>query len=184
MVTTTVGMLDRVHGNTADTRPAVALGLVLVVSTTGLHDWFVDTTTASNDADHGPALRGKNLLRTGGQLNTGDALLMVVANDCGVVARGAGKGPAVASAFLDVADDCAFGKGGQWKDISDSQRSLLSTIHKLARVHAFGGQEGGNVSLVLVRIPELDLCKRGAAAGIVDNFADDAANVAVTLGVV
>lgn len=38
-----------VHGHTTDTRPAVPLGLVLVVSTTGLQDGLVNTTTTSNN---------------------------------------------------------------------------------------------------------------------------------------
>merc|ERR1719473_702454 len=36
MVTTTVGMLNRVHRHTSDNRPALPLGLELVVSTAGL----------------------------------------------------------------------------------------------------------------------------------------------------
>merc|ERR1719220_1635355 len=36
MVTTTVRMLNRVHRHTSDNRPALPLGLELVVSTAGL----------------------------------------------------------------------------------------------------------------------------------------------------
>lgn len=49
MVTTSVGMLHRVHGHTSDNGPAVALSLVLVVRTTGLQDGLVDTATSSHD---------------------------------------------------------------------------------------------------------------------------------------
>ena len=49
MVTTTVGMLNGVHGHTSHNGPAVALSLVLVVRTTGLQDRLVDTTATSND---------------------------------------------------------------------------------------------------------------------------------------
>lgn len=37
-----------VHSHTTDTWPAVPLGLVLVVGTTGLQDRFVNTTTSCN----------------------------------------------------------------------------------------------------------------------------------------
>lgn len=42
-------MKTYVHSHTTDTWPAVPLGLVFVVGTTGLQDGFVDTTTTSNN---------------------------------------------------------------------------------------------------------------------------------------
>merc|ERR1719210_2135182 len=50
MVTTTVGMLDGVHGHTSDLRPAVPLDSVLVVRTTSLQHGLVDTTTTGHNA--------------------------------------------------------------------------------------------------------------------------------------
>lgn len=41
--------LTYVHGHTTDTWPAVSLGLVFVVSATGLQDGLVNTTTTSNN---------------------------------------------------------------------------------------------------------------------------------------
>lgn len=49
MVTTTVGVLNWVHGHTTHLRPAVTLDLVLVVCTAGLQDGLVDTTATSNN---------------------------------------------------------------------------------------------------------------------------------------
>jgi hypothetical protein len=40
-----------VHGNTTDNGPAVALGLVLVVGTTGLEQGLVNAATTGNDTD-------------------------------------------------------------------------------------------------------------------------------------
>lgn len=42
-------MFTYVHSHTTDTWPAVPLGLVLVVGTTGLQDGLVNTSTSSND---------------------------------------------------------------------------------------------------------------------------------------
>ncbi len=49
-----VGIMSEtyVHGNTTNNGPAVALGLELVVGTTGLEQGLVDTTTSSNDANN------------------------------------------------------------------------------------------------------------------------------------
>lgn len=41
-------MFTYVHSHTTDTWPAVPLGLVLVVGTTGLQDGLVNTTASSN----------------------------------------------------------------------------------------------------------------------------------------
>eukprot|EP01084_Bolivina_argentea_P013458 25266_1 len=53
MVTTTVGMLDRVTGDTTDLGPAVALGAEAEEGVTGLEDGLLDAATAGDDADHG-----------------------------------------------------------------------------------------------------------------------------------
>lgn len=50
VVTTSVGMLNRVHGDTTHHRPAVPLGLVLVVGASGLQHRLVRTATAGDDA--------------------------------------------------------------------------------------------------------------------------------------
>lgn len=42
-------MFTYVHSHTTDTWPAVPLGLVLVVGTTGLQDGLVNTSTSSNN---------------------------------------------------------------------------------------------------------------------------------------
>merc|ERR1719319_290789 len=62
MVTTTMGMLNRVHSNTADLGPAVPLGLVLVIGSTSLQHWLVNPSTAGNDANHGTVGAGDDLL--------------------------------------------------------------------------------------------------------------------------
>jgi len=51
MVSTTEGMFDGIHGDTTDLWPAVSLYFVFVVCATSLQEWFVDTTSSSNDAD-------------------------------------------------------------------------------------------------------------------------------------
>lgn len=49
VVTTSVRMLNGVHGHTTNNWPAVALSLVLVVGTASLQDGLVDTTTTGNN---------------------------------------------------------------------------------------------------------------------------------------
>merc|ERR1719371_3331 len=62
MVTTTMGMLHRIHGNTTHLWPAVPLHSVLVEGSAGLEDRLVDPSTSSNTSNHGTVGRGDNLL--------------------------------------------------------------------------------------------------------------------------
>ena len=61
VVTTTVGMLDGVHGHTTHLGPAVPLHLVFVVGTAGLQDGLVDTSTSGHDANGGTVGRWDDL---------------------------------------------------------------------------------------------------------------------------
>merc|ERR1712212_302882 len=51
MVTTTVRMLDGVHGHTTDLRPRVPLSLVLEVGSAGLQQRLVDSSATGDNAD-------------------------------------------------------------------------------------------------------------------------------------
>lgn len=62
VVTTTVGVIDGVHGYTTSTGPRVALDLVLVVSVSGLEEGLVNTATTSDDTDDATSLARENLL--------------------------------------------------------------------------------------------------------------------------
>lgn len=182
MVTTTMRMVNRVHAHTAHAWPAVALDLVLVVRTAGLHQRLVDAATSGYNTNGRTAVRLEHLLRSRRQLHTGDALVVVVAHNGGIVAGRAGKRAAVANLLLNVAHNGTLGHGADGKDVSDAQVGLLSAKDKLASVHALGGDEQGSLPLVRVRITELDLGEGSTTAGIVDDLADDTANVALALG--
>uniref|UniRef100_A0A0D9Y0J5 Uncharacterized protein n=1 Tax=Leersia perrieri TaxID=77586 RepID=A0A0D9Y0J5_9ORYZ len=69
VVTSSVGMIDRVHGHTTHLRPAVPLHPVLVVGVPCLEHWLLSPASAGNLADHGTAAAGDNLLGTRGELD-------------------------------------------------------------------------------------------------------------------
>jgi hypothetical protein len=121
MVTSSVGMLHGVHGNSSHLGPAVALCLELVVSAAGLEEGLVNTTTSSDDSDGGSVGGGKNLLVAWGELHTGGVVVRVVGDDGGVVARGTSKGSAVAILVLNVADDGTFGEVSNGENVADSE---------------------------------------------------------------
>lgn len=107
-----------------------------------------------------------------------------MADDGNVVARRAAQTASIASLLLHIRHDGTFGNGTQREDVADRQAGLLPGIDELARVHALVGDERLGVQLEPVRVPEDDLREGGASAGIVDYVLDDAACVAVALGIV
>jgi hypothetical protein len=69
VVTSSVGMLNRVHSYTTHLRPAVSLHTVLVVGVTCLQHGLLSPASTSNLTDHGTAAAGDNLLGTRGELD-------------------------------------------------------------------------------------------------------------------
>ncbi len=134
MVSSSVGMVDGVHSNTTSLGPRVALDAVLVVSTTGLQQGLVNTTTSSNDTNGGTSGREDDLLGTGGELDAGLAIIGVVANDGGVTTGGTGESTTVTDGLLNVADNGTLGHGAQRKDVTDVQGSLLTAVDELTSV--------------------------------------------------
>jgi hypothetical protein len=184
VVTTTVRVIDGVHGNTTSLGPAVALDSELVLGTRSLQERLVGTATTGNNADHATGAGVDDLLGTGGELDAGLALVGVVADDGDVVAGGTAQGAAVTDLLLDVGDDGTLGHGAQGQDVADGQGSLLSGVDELASVHAFVGNEGLGHLLESVGVAEDDLGEGGTTTRVVDDVADDTAEVSVALGIV
>ena len=177
-------MVDGVHGNTTSLGPAVALDSELMLGTRGLEEGLVGTATAGDDADHATGVAVDDLLGAGGELDTGLALVGVVADDGDVVAGGAAESAAVAGLLLDVGDDGTLGDGAEREDVADGQGGLLAGVDELAGVHALVGDEGLLVLLELVGVAEDDLGEGRTTAGVVDDVLDYAPYVTVSLGVV
>lgn len=177
-------MVHGVHGNTTGLGPRVALGRELVLGARRLQHGLVGTSTAGDNADHAADSALDDLLGTAGELDARLALVRVVADDGNVVARGAAKGAAVAHLLLDVGDDGTLRNGAEGQDVANGEGGVLAGVDELAGVHALVGDERLLHQLVTVRVAEDDLGKRRATAGVVDDFADDATDVAMSLGVV
>lgn len=62
VVTSSVGVLDWVHGHTSHDRPHLSLGLLGVVGSGGLQDGLLVPASAGHDADHGSGIPGHGLL--------------------------------------------------------------------------------------------------------------------------
>merc|ERR1719209_2273577 len=103
MVTTTVRMLDGIHGHTTNLRPRVPLSLVLEVGS----------------ADH-HAVAGRNrLLRSRWQFHFRPSHIRVVGDDGGVVAGSSGQFAAISQLLLQLADDGSLRHGADGHHVAD-----------------------------------------------------------------
>merc|ERR1711931_262694 len=184
MVTTTVRMLDGIHGHTTNLRPRVPLSLVFEVGSAGLQQRLVDSSSTGDDADH-RAVAGRNrLLRSRWQFHFRPSHIRVVGDDGGVVAGSSGQFATISQLLLQLADDGSLRHGADGHHVADGQRRLLAAVDELTRVHALHRDERLLTLLEFVGISKLDDGQGGAAAGVVNDVFDDAFDVAVAFGVV
>lgn len=184
VVTTTMRVIYGVHGHTTSAGPRVALHLELVVGITGLEKGFVNTATASDDADNATGIAGEDLLGARGKLDACLVLVRVVTNDNDVVSGSASERASVADLFLNIGHDGTLGNRAKRENVTDGELGFLSSVYELAGVKTLVRNEGLGAGLVLVRIAEDDLCEGGPPARVVDNLLDKASGIAVALGIV
>lgn len=184
VITTTMGMLYRVHGYTSSLRPAVALGLVFVVSTASLQQGLLDTSSTSNNTDHGAGVGGHHLLGSGGKLEAGLVGIGVVTDDGDVVPGSPGDLTSVADLGLDIGHDGTFGHFSKGEDVADAQLSLPAAVHVHTGVHTFGGDHKLLAEFISIRVAENYLGERCTSSGVVDDLLHDTSDIAVLLGVV
>jgi len=181
MVTTSVRMVDGIHGNTTSLGPRVALDGILMLGPRCLEERLVWSSTTCNNADHAAHAALQHLLRTGGELDTGLAFVWVVADDSDVVAAGASKSTTVSNLLLNVGYDGTFRDGSEREDVANSQSCILAGVDELSRVHALVRNEGLCSQLVAVWVSEDDFAEWCASAGIVENLLHYTANIAMSL---
>ena len=182
MVTTSVGMLNGVHGNTSNLGPAVTLNLVLVVLVTGLQDGLVNSSTASNHTNHGSASAVQGLSGTRGKSDSGLLAILGVSNDDSTATRGLGQCTAIANLGLKVADDGTLGNLVDGQDISDGELGGLSAVDELTTVHTLSSDKVGLDQLVSIRISEDDSGDGSTSAGIMDDLSNNTLDISVSLG--
>ena len=128
MVTTTMRMLDGVHGNTSNSGPVSLLGVGLEVGVVGLQEGLVSSLATSDDADHTSAGALDSLSNTRGHSDSGLLEVLGVTDDNARVAGGTGDAATVTELSLNVGDDGTFGHGVHGEDIADGEGGYLIII--------------------------------------------------------
>jgi len=179
MVTTTVRVFNRVHCNTADMGPAVALNAIFVVRASSFHDRLLGTSSASNNADHTAAVRVDRLLHARRQADASRVRISIVRDDGGVVAGSTSNSTTVSVSFLNVTNNSTFGHSTNGKNVANGQLGLLSAKDKLSGVHTFSADENFFLSFVLVRMSEMHPGKRSTSARVMHDLLDNTLGVSV-----
>jgi len=181
MVTTTMRMLDWVHGDTSDARPVALLGVGSVVRGVGAEHWLVGTLSTSNDANHSSAATHHGLTDARGHSDTGLSSVLGVADDDSGGAGGTGENATVSELGLNVGDNGTLGHGINWEDVANSEGGFGTAIDEHSGVHALDSDEKLSVLLEFVLVSETDFSERCASARVVNDVLNDALDVSLAL---
>ena len=81
MVTTTVGMLNWVHGNTSHSWPVVSLSLCLEPGSVGLEQGLLSSLSSSDETNHGSATTDDGFSGAGWELDSSLLSVLGVTDD-------------------------------------------------------------------------------------------------------
>ena len=123
MVTTTMRMLDWVHGYTSYSWPVSLLSVRFVVRIVCLKKRLVGSLSSSYDADHGSAVAKDGLSHTRWHSDTGLLSVLSVSNDDGAGSRCTGETATISHLGFDIGDDGAFRHGINWKNVANCEGS-------------------------------------------------------------
>lgn len=133
----------------------VTLGLEFVVRATGLEQGFIDTSTASDNADRRTRGSRDGLLCAAWEADTGFVVVRV-ADDGGVVAGCTRECATVPDFLLNVADNGTFWQLADREDVANGELGLFAAVDEGAGMQTFGGDECLRAAFVSVRVAEDD----------------------------
>jgi len=184
MVTTTVGMLDWILGDTSNLWPAVSLHAELVVGSACFEHWLVDSSTAGDETEHGTVSAAVELLDAGWQLDSGLAGVAVMGDNGAVSTGSLGDLASVTGFLLERADDGTLWHLSDWHDVTDVELSLLTGVDELAGADTLWADHGLGDLSVLVWVLELDLGDWCTPAWVMYDVLDETLDKALSLGIV
>ena len=130
MVTSSMRMLDGVHGNTSDSWPVVSLSLVLEPGVDSLQEGLVSSLSTGHDSDHGSAVAHDGLSGSGWESHSGSSAVLGVTDDDSRSSGGSGEAASVSELGLAVRDDGSLGQGVHGEDVSDGEGSCRTVVRE------------------------------------------------------
>jgi len=81
LVTSSMRMLNGVHGNTSDSWPVVSLSSSLEPGVGSLKEWFISSLSTGDDSNHSSAVSKNGLSGTGWESNSSFLSVLGVTDD-------------------------------------------------------------------------------------------------------
>lgn len=184
MVTTSVRVINWVHTNGSDLREHFSFGLLSPVDITGFEDWFLVSSSSGDDADHSSGVSVDGLSNSGWEFDSGLFSVFGLSDDSGEGSGSSGELTIISVVELHVADGSTFWHFIDGQDVADGDSGFGTTVDVLSGVKTLGGDVVFGLESVLVGVSELDFGQRGASSWIMDDFSDNASDVASSLGVI
>jgi len=172
VISTTVWVVNRVHGHTGNMWVELTTGLGLVVSGTGCTHWHLVSAMAGENTDGGSAVSGKFLQSARWHTNT-NLVANAGFNHAGV-ASGTSDLATVAGTELEVVDRRTFRDVPQFSDVPGTERHIVADGDLASNGEAFGRCDQRRVA-----VRRLDAGERSAVNGAVNQFGDLAHHVFV-----
>jgi hypothetical protein len=184
VISSSVGMLYGILGNSTNLGPAVALDGVLVVSISSLEKRLIGTSTSSDDSDLSTYEGRNSLLSSRRKTKTGGSLIIIVGYDNSKGSGSTCERTAVTDLGLNIAHNGSLRDSRKGKTVSYREGCLLSAEDVLSSVHTFGCDHELIVPLVTVSVKELNSCHRSSTTRVMDDLLDYSTDISMLLSVV
>lgn len=119
LVTSSVRMLNWVHGNTSNSWEVVSLSLVLVPGSVGLEERLIGSLSSSNNSNHSSALAHNGLSGSRWKSDSGLFQVIRVSDDDSGSTGSSGELSSISGLALAVGHNGTLWHGVDWKNISN-----------------------------------------------------------------
>jgi len=184
MVSSSVWMLDWIFSDTSDFWPAVPLHSEFVVGSAGFEHRFVNSSTTSDESEHGSVSAGVQLFDTRWKFHSGFTGVGVVCDDGAVSTGSFCDLTSISGFFFQLANDGTFWHLSNWHDVTDGQGGFLTGVDELAGADTFWADHGFGDLSVFIWVFELDFAEWGTSTWIVTDVFDETLYKALSFGII
>jgi hypothetical protein len=179
-----VWMLDWIFSDTSDFWPAVPLHSEFVVGSAGFEHRFVNSSTASDESEHGSVSAGVQLFDTRWKFHSGFAGVGVVGDNGAVTTGSFSDLTSITRFFFQLADDGTFWHLSDWHDVTNAEGSFFTGVDELSGANTFWADHGFGDLSVFVWIFKLNFGEWSTPAWVVNDVLYKTLDKTLSLGII
>lgn len=181
VISSSVRVFNWILRHTSDTRPRLVLDLVLVVGSSCLQQWLINTASSSDHPNDSTAMGVQSLSGTRWVSNTGLLTILGMSNDHTAASGCPGNLTTIHRMSLNSGNDSSFRTRSEGEQITRHQCSRLSGLDVHTGVQTLYADPSVLQETELVPVPEHNLAHRGATARLVEDLLDNSSNLVMPL---